>query len=94
MNLIHVNRNVFNKLKDDKKICKEYLYDIVTEVDKDFIFAESYANLTEGLFTIISKNEALIEKYGMEKYYNDDYNASEHVDGTWYSTGKIWVNSV
>ena len=88
MNLIHVNRKVFNKLKDDEEICKEYLYGILMEIDEDDILMSSYENLTSGLFSIVYKNEALIEKYGMSKYYHSDYPASEHIDGCWYSSGK------
>lgn len=89
MDLIHVNRQVFNKLKDDEELCKiHYLYDIICSVDKEHILIEEYEELTEGLYTIIFKNESLIEKVGMKRYFHSDYKAEDHVEGTWYRTGK------
>jgi len=88
MDLIHINRNIFNKLKDNKILVKEYLKDLIIQVDTEEILLNDYDNLTDGLYTIIFKNEDLIEKVGMKNYYHNNYDLKDHVESAWYRTGK------
>ena len=90
MNLIHINRKIFNKLKDDETLVKEYIGDQVMFADEDEIY-EFYKDVTEAIFKVVSSNEKLIEKVGMKAYYNDDYSAKDYVSGYYYSCGKYGI---
>ena len=87
MDLIFVNRKIFNKLKDDEKLVKEYLKDIIIQLDLNNILIDNYDNLTLGLYTIISKNEKLIKKVGLKNYYNNNYDVKDYVEEAWYTNG-------
>jgi len=89
MNLINVNRKIFNKLRNDKELINIYLLDIIISIDLEEELINSYDNLVEGLYSVISKNEDLIKKVGIKKYYHNDFEAKDYIEGCWYATGKF-----
>lgn len=88
MNILNINRKIFNKLKAEEEIVKEYLFEVLELTDIKEELTEEYDNLVDGLYKIISSNEKLIEKVGLKDYYNSNYEAKDYIEGSWYQSGK------
>ena len=91
MNLIHINRKIVNKLKDDEQLLKEYIADMLFFADEEEELQEEHKNIVKGVYSIVTANEALIDKVGLEAYYHEDYSAKDHVSGYYHSSGKYGV---
>jgi len=91
--MINVNRKIFNTLnKSNTDLVFEYIKNIVLQEDKDKLLTGSDLSLVStGITEVITKNEALINRFGIERYKQEDYSAEFHVSGYWYRTGTIVV---
>jgi hypothetical protein len=92
MDLIHINRKIFNRLKNEKdNIVNEYVLENIVSADEEEECSEAWDTLTNNIVSIIRKNELIIEKYGIEDYYNENYPLKEYESGYRHSTGKYGV---
>ena len=91
--LIHVNRKVFNALPTEElkksyiQSCCEHL-EIVHDYELD---PKDFNEIHIGVLSVVTKNEELISKVGLEAYYNDDYPVKDHVSGYYHRTGTMIV---
>lgn len=88
MSLIFVNREIFNNLPSED-LKKEYIKDCILK--SDYCEHPQFEYFVKGIFSVVSKNEKIIEKYGMKSYIREDYPAYDHVSGYYYSTGKYVI---
>lgn len=90
--LIFINRNIFNALLDTQaELAMEYVEEQVTNEYGEELVADELKEVVTGIFTVISRNEALIKKIGLASYYHGDYSWNDGVRGYWHRTGRIVV---
>lgn len=91
MQVISINRKVFNQLKSNTEALDLYLSELIQLVDSQEEAVEGWNEIIRGLRQVITKNEELISEVGMKAYYNDNYPVSKHVSGCYYSTGQYGI---
>ena len=97
MNLIHINRKIFNALIGEER--EIYVRDIVSREVEEYnsiakdetIDADDISRITKGIIRLIVSNENIIRKYGWEKYVESNYPAYADCQGYSYSSGKFGV---
>lgn len=89
--MIHIDRNIFKALNHDEALLKNYINGCLDCYINENALDEYQRYVCDGIFSIITKNEALIDKIGMKRYYDEDYKAKEYVDGTYYASGDIVI---
>jgi len=102
--LIFIDRKIYNALKTEEDrnyfIQKEVTDTINNEIENtdktNFIEIskleeKDIKEIIYGINDIIKRNEKLIEIYGWDAYYNEDYQAKHHVSGYFHRTGKYIV---